>query len=469
MHAQGATRLLGCLVGLATAAVLLTGTGAATATGPAAAEPARSGRGVELSWGRTRLASPEHGESWLGGATALPHGSVALAWTWALRGRVQVATRSPDGAWSTPTRVGRGGGPGLATDGRGGLTVVWTRATEARRDAVEDVVTRYRTPGGRWQPTVTLTRPSRSPFAHPWETFLAVDAAGDTVVAWTRWYGRYEEESSPRTEVAYRSAGRRWGRTVTIDRGSYSVEQLLIDRDGDATLFFAGRSHRSVGVVRYVPGTGWSGKHVLVRHRGQGYVSLEDAVGDDRGDEVIVLRRHRAGPTQNLWALRRPSGRKWLPAAWVGTASSPAGSAAMGPRGGVAVLFAAASPTGGIRATGGAPRGTWTLPRVAVPAGAPISWQGVQVVRDRAGDQLLTWVRDVEGDEAPPVLWASYRPDGGSWSAPSRLTGPRTLEIGRVVPLLTESGDGVVAWDGGVEGTRGTRVWVRELTVSSAQ
>src|SRR6201999_1881815 len=86
------------------------------------------------------------------------------------------------GTWTTPVNVA-GNTREVAADGQGDLTAVWSYVPGECRDAV---FARRRPAGGKWLPPQVIADLGSSCEQNVGEPMLAVDAAGDAVVAWRR-------------------------------------------------------------------------------------------------------------------------------------------------------------------------------------------------------------------------------------------------------------------------------------------
>lgn len=272
-------------------------------------------------------------------------GNLTVVWTTQRQGftdGVKAATCPAGGAWTHPVRIsedrrvpnypGDAKGPwgaddvALAVSRKGAVAVAWAWGSEDRNKPwrIQSV---YRRPGRGWGDVVDVTQArgnrdpqlgvaaegtvvllyARQPFGHPqallsrrrhvgagWTTAttvaregygqtLAVDRAGDAVVAFTPNFGR--------VMAAYRRAGGRWGTPQRLSPDGVRTNDdfsLAMNGPGKAVVAM-GRKHGRVDFVQRPPHGSWSSP-----------VSVVDA---SDSSEVVTVALNRSGDTFLGWGL----------------------------------------------------------------------------------------------------------------------------------------------------------------------
>jgi hypothetical protein len=168
-----------------------------------------------------------------------PSGAAVVAWSRS-NGTdfiVQATRRASGGIWTMPVNLSKPGGgasrPSVAIDPAGDALVAWERWNGA-----EDVLQAARQTGeaGPWSTPVDLSRPEESSY----DAIAALDAAGNATVAWEALYG-----NTHIVAVAEAAAGSNaWSApTVLSQKGMAAFEPALaVDPQGDAVAAWTERS-----------------------------------------------------------------------------------------------------------------------------------------------------------------------------------------------------------------------------------
>ena len=242
-------------------------------------------------------------------------GEATAAWDLYPAELVEAATRPPGGSWGPPVTLTHSGEfPGVAYDGHGNVTVIWT-------NDLGIVQTLSRPAGGSWLSTpITLGLGSAARPA------LAVNASGDAIAAWCRRIGGGEG-----VYAAIGTSTGTWGAPaqLRLDTGESRSVATAIDDAGDALVVWS--SADVVAAAAYdrtgprldslsVPATGVAGSSVRF-----GVVPLDTwgaaasphwDFGDGTSDSGPSPRTHMRVPagTRSVshratrWAIsRRPS------------------------------------------------------------------------------------------------------------------------------------------------------------------
>jgi hypothetical protein len=129
-----------------------------------------------------------------------PSGNVIAVWTRSdgTDLRIQAATRTPSGAWSSPVNISDSGSsassPAIAVDSSGNALAVWTRVF----GAVGRIQASYRPAGGSFGASVNVSDGGGDASAPT----VSMDSTGRAVIAWARFDG-----TNLRIQATTRSAG----------------------------------------------------------------------------------------------------------------------------------------------------------------------------------------------------------------------------------------------------------------------
>ncbi len=304
----------------------------------------------------------------------------------------------PAGAapWSSPEEVSIPGGSAswskVGIDGVGNATAVWTRSDglQLLAQAAERPV------GGSWGAPVDLS----APVGNAENVTLAVDPAGDVIVAW-----KQRLAGSEAIEAAYKPAGGSWGAPEAVEFGSAVVETpaVAIDAAGDAVLIW----RQGVG-----------GNHVI---------------------------RATSKPASGSWQAPVAISSSALNAEAPDVTMSASGTAA-------AVWQSSSGATSVVESNELPLGGSWTGEE-AISAPATVT-EPPHVVADPAtGDFTAIWSRSSTG----LVAEVASRPAAGGWNAPEQISTP-ALEAHAPVVAVDSAGDAVAAWyrfDGSVGSVEG--------------
>lgn len=395
-------------------------------------------------------------------------GSVAV---WPRRGRVEYRTRPPGGEWTPAQAI-----PGqaeftevaavmVATDGRGSVTVAWTRTRGFERI---QVVCATRSPAGAWSRMKVLWETPYWDSAGEETTLkdphLAVGADGSAVVAWSAdaFTDRGDEERSLiEAWVAYRPVAGDWQRARRIGARDDTIDEIGIDPRGVMTAVVAGRSGLRT-VVRSSTGQWRDGEILDTGNSGGADLSLAPD-----GAAALVFGRSRAS-----WGEVRASNLEagaWTRSVRLAPSESPPRSdftyfenpQAAIQSGTTTVVYA--PWRGPVRVVTRPRAGAFGPPRRLSAPAEPGDQLGVLGVwANQAGQALAVWGR--RGNEGGWIPQAAYRArDGGAWSSPKQFTDGSTTAEDPIKPysdvsaVVAPSGSCLVVW------SDGSRVRAREL------
>jgi hypothetical protein len=357
--------------------------------------------------------------------------------------QIMAARRPAAGEWSTPLvveNVGRvAGEPRVAADGHGRLTVVWS--------TMRSVQAVQRLPWGRWTDPVTIGTAPRG-YA-PAYLGLASNADGLTLATWELMDDDQDSTYAPSRVVAVlRQPTGSWGRpTVLTPRSQRSYRpQPAVTADGEAMLVWDSET-RASGTVMFSsrwPGAGWSMARPLSPP--STHAAAPQLAVNAHG--AVVVAWVAVGRFDRVQAVRRPSDGRWSPPVSLSTTAGDVwwhdvASAANG-----ASTVGWALRDGSVHAADWKPGPGWGRPVTVAPRGSV--FYELELLRNGRGDTLATWTSVSGGDH--PVVTA-YRPMGGAWQAPARVSQPSGDAFGAAA--LGPFGRAGVVWVNGNVGLTG--------------
>ena len=261
---------------------------------------------VDRPAGGTWTSPADLGEVALGPA---PEPWIAVDWegrataVWKDAEVIETAFRPFAGSWEDPVPLSpeESFTPQAAMDARGDTTVVWMH-----HDGSSLVVeSAYRPEGGGWESPTLVSQPGEAG-GNPQ---VALDAAGDSLVAW-----RGEDEGKEFVRAAYRPTGGSWGAAGDVSTAGEAVEAVraAVDPSGNAIVAWAGNgSGDSHDVVRaaYKPtGGSWESAVDLSTSGANSFPS--DVVFDTGGNAALVWQRQGEAST-TVQAAYKPTGEEW--------------------------------------------------------------------------------------------------------------------------------------------------------------
>jgi hypothetical protein len=318
------------------------------------------------------------------------------------------AGRADAAPWSAPEEVSPAGngayGAQVAMDGAGDATAVWTE-TENNRPAVK-VTTRP--VGGAWETPETI---STEPLEDE-EPVIAVDEAGDAVVAWRESAGEFT-----RIQVDYRPAGGSWTgpQAFSAGIGSNLSPRVAIDSSGDAALVWQ-RGDSVMAALRPTGGSWSSASEVSP--------SGTDATGPevviDATGQVTVAWLYTGNPFNFIDVASKPiASGSWTVEAALSSRFEASGAPQLSvdAAGEVFVVWTEGTGTGNIEFASRDTHGSWGTPETM--SSTVYKAESPQLAANAAGDLVLAWKR-AEG--AAIVVEGAYLRAGGSWSSPHLLS-----------------------------------------------
>jgi hypothetical protein len=223
---------------------------------------------------------------------------------------IQTCRYTPEVGWGTPVLIANTefsnetvGGPQVAVDPQGNVTIVWYQNFVGGRQGIWS--NRY-TPCDGWG-TPVLINGAGGASASPQ---VAVDPQGNATAVWIThdnnphfsiWSNRYTPADG-------------WGTPVLIetdDVGTANSPQVAVDPQGNATAVWT--QHDGVRLNtwsrRYTPTGGW-GTPVLIDAGGAGHARLPRVAVDPQGNAIAIWHRQDVSRT-NIWSNRYTPAGGW--------------------------------------------------------------------------------------------------------------------------------------------------------------
>jgi hypothetical protein len=241
---------------------------------------------------------------------AAPEPWIAVDWEgratviWKDAGVIESAFRPFAGSWEAPVPLSpeESFTPQAAMDARGDTTVAWMHF-DGSNYVVESA---YRPEGAEWEAPTLVSQPGEDG-GNP---HVALDAAGDSLVAW-----RGEDEGKEFVRAAYRPTGGSWGAASDVSTEGEAVEAVraAVDPNGNAIVAWAGNGSEDGGykVVRAaykVTAGSWESPVDLSTSGGNSFPS--DVVFDTGGNAALVWQRQEEAST-TVQAAYKPAGEEW--------------------------------------------------------------------------------------------------------------------------------------------------------------
>jgi hypothetical protein len=273
---------------------------------------------------------------------------------------------------------------------------------------------------------------------------VAMNGAGDALVGW-----QWGSGAVSLTQVASRARrAHGWSRPVDLAAGG-SEPSLAIDQAGDALAGFAkGNFIGGVFQVAYRRGPEGPWQDPITVSPAPNTMGGRVAV-NDAGDAVAGFTRWPGTGYVTQAAIRPASSGRWQQVVDLSdpAGNSPVGAAVAIDRAGNALalwVHAGSSADNPVIASTFRPAGgSWTAP---VDLGGPYgSVADMHVAFDAAGNAVAVWkgfVRSSGGD----VVFASYRPFGGAWTNAISLSPPNKLTIEDLSLTVDAAGNALALW-----------------------
>jgi hypothetical protein len=280
---------------------------------------------------------------------------------------------------------------------------------------------------------------------------VGIDAAGDATAVWTRSDGLHLV-----AQAGERPVGGSWGAPIDLSGSSGNAESptLAVDPAGDAIVAWKLHLAGSEAIeVSYKPAGGsWQAPEAI--EFGAAVVETPAVAIDDAGDAVLIWRQG-VGGNHVILASSRPAGGSWASPLAISSSAlnAEAPDVAMSASGTAIAVWQSSSGATSVVESNALPLGgSWTGEE-AISAPATVT-EPPHVVADPAtGDFTAIWSRSGTG----LVAEVASRPAGGGWGTPEQISTP-ALEAHAPVVAVDSAGDAIAAWyrfDGSVGSVEG--------------
>ncbi|HST32137.1 MAG TPA: hypothetical protein VLJ80_01330 [Solirubrobacteraceae bacterium] len=280
---------------------------------------------------------------------------------------------------------------------------------------------------------------------------VGIDVAGNATAVWTR-----SDGSHLLAQAAERPVGGSWGAPIGLSAPTGDAESvtLAVDPAGDVVVAWKERMAGSEAIeAEYKPAGGsWEGPAAV--EFGSAVVETPAVAIDAAGDAVLIWRQG-VGGNHVVFATSKPAGGSWASPLAISSSAlnAEAPDVAMSASGTAAAVWQSSSGATSVVESNELPLGgSWTGEE-AISAPATVT-EPPHVVADPAtGDFTAIWSRSGTG----LVAEVASRPAAGGWQAPEQISTPG-LEAHAPVVAVDSAGDAVAAWyrfDGSVGSVEG--------------
>jgi hypothetical protein len=363
--------------------------------------------------------------------------AVALALAASLLPAARAVAAGTPPSWSAPAAISEPGArayePQVAVDPAGDAVVAWMHWT----GSAYSVQVATRPAGGPWSAFATVS----SPGAPASNASVAIDADGDAVVAYQQYTGK--DLIEVRTHAAGASA---WsGSTTVSDPGREASEpEAAIDAAGDAVVLFLGADAAGHTIVQATAEQGFGGEWGAPIPLSPAGSDAETAsLAMDAAGDAFAVWRHTGTASVEVQESQRPAGGSWSSPLRLSAAGQNAiePSLAVDPKGDVAVIWERFAGTDIAQVTTRRLGGAWTVPQ-ELSDESEYAYRP-RVALDGQGDATAIWSRSSEAGYAVRVATA---PAGsGLWSAPTDISPPLLTEPEPTL-AVDPAGDAVASW-----------------------
>jgi hypothetical protein len=251
------------------------------------------------------------------------------------------------------------------------------------------------------------------------------------------WLWNQEDSGAARVQARYREPRGGWLRIATLSATEAASPVAAIDAPGRAVVNYV------IGGTVYAArrlSDGWTGPTAIGTHAEPPQVAVDDA-----GD-IVVAWLALGTDGWRPQAVTRPVGGPW--SSPVDLAPPPVAAepvVASGPRGTSTVAWSRAD--GSVVASTRPLGGPWSSAEEVAPGGVAVKaappWFDLTV--GRTGATLLSFTR--APGSAPTYVGAAYRPAGGAWQPPTRVS-PAALQAAAAEGFVRRDGQANLVWRG---------------------
>lgn len=295
-----------------------------------------------------------------------------------------------------------------------------------------------------WLPPVDISAASE----HTASPHVVLDSEGNATAVWDRWDG-----TDTVVESAYRPAGESWGAPENLSEPELEGEvvpgsndasgaKIAVDRNGNVTVLwerYAG-SQTILQSVDKPAGGIWTAPEDIAEFS-QGASPEPWIAVDWEGNETAVWKQGEV-----IRSSFRPFAGSWGEPTSLSGDKSFTSEAAMDARGDTTAVWMHFDGSHYVVESAYRPEGgEWEAPTLVSQPGE--EGGNPHVALDANGDALVVW-RGSEG--GGDFVRASYRPQGGSWSAPVNVSTPGE-HVEALRGAVDPDGNAIVAWSGDLD------------------
>jgi hypothetical protein len=379
------------------------------------------------SWTRPVTLGPTGRESSSPQIVVTPDGEAIATWEGGRSGAIEVRSRRPGKGWTPAITLGTGGNPRLvATTGK--AVVVWLGGVRVDGRKAEAILASTRLRGGRWSRPVDISAEKQwasEPEVEP--PCVGINRRGKVIAFWAG------SDEGHLADYRYKSAtqsarSRKWAAPVAV-RYSIAGEapQVGVTPAGEAVAIW-GATYDEESAIE------WSSRPPDGRWTFPGWLASPGAFPEPRlaitskGEAIAAWEDLEGfeGPDDGLRvAVRKPGSRRWRSRALAPheDAHHPTIVTRPGGRATVVWVRTAASGAREVVTSTHSPGGGWTAPVSLAAEGLRLPDEAYpEIAVSDEGEAIAAWASGGERGERT-IIQASSRPRGGSWSAPTNISG----------------------------------------------
>lgn len=355
---------------------------------------------------------------------------------------VEASVRPSGGSWSAPTQISPGGAeswkPDVAVNASGEAIAVWQQdpAEKIEASRLDDIRS-----DTSWTTPIEIS-PTGVPTT---EAQVALDGAGVATASWRQKVG-----SNFGAAVASESNGS-WETSQVLSNPSESNEapELAVDAAGDAVL--AWERSTAIEAATRPAGGSWSAAEPLATEVTQGLTNVVAGI-DDSGEATVAWQHKQFNlGSPEIMAATKPLGGSWsTQLLTVVVSGAPEPSITVTPGGHTLLTWIDESASRELATIEFAERdagGAWSAPQQIPPPTGDREIYGVSAGVDAAGNVTVAYqAYDYAGADYP--VWLNRRAAGGSWTDATRLTEPGEMVYETPVFAVDPEGDLVLGFAG---------------------
>lgn len=293
-----------------------------------------------------------------------------------------------------------------------------------------------------WLPPVDISAASE----HTGAPHVVLDSEGNATAVWDRWNG-----NDTVVESAYRPAGEGWEAPVDLSEPELEGEvvpgahdasdpRIAVDRNGNVTVIwerYAGTNLMLLQAVERPAGGSWTAPTDIAEFS-QGAAPEPWVAVDWEGNATAVWKQGEV-----ITSAFHPFAGSWGEPVQLSGEESFTPQATMDARGDTTVVWMHNDGSHYVVESAYRPEGgSWEAPTLVSAPGE--EGGNPEVALDAKGDSLVVWRGAVGGEE---FVRAAYRPQGASWSSATNVSSPGE-HVEALRDAVDPDGNAIVAWSG---------------------